>query len=122
MEVNPDRVVSITFELSAAVGAVGAFVVGDFNNWSQSAHPMIRDDTGGFALTVELVSGRFYRYRYWVDGERWENDWNADSYIPNPYGGEDSVVDLAEGSERMVALAASDPSSVGKGSGSTGPR
>ena len=33
-------------------------------------------------------------YRYLVDGERWENDWAADTYAPNDYGGDDSVVDL----------------------------
>ena len=33
-----------------------------------------------------------YRYRYLLDGTRWENAWDADDYVPNPYGGDDSVV------------------------------
>jgi len=33
-------------------------------------------------------------FRYLVDGERWENDWAADAYVPNPFGGEDSVVEV----------------------------
>jgi hypothetical protein len=27
-----------------------------------------------------------------VDGERWENDWEADEYVPNEFSGEDSSV------------------------------
>ena len=39
-----------------------------------------------------LEAGRQYRFRYWLDNERWENDWAADAYLPNPFGSEDSVV------------------------------
>jgi hypothetical protein len=35
-----------------------------------------------------------YRFRYLVDGRSWENDWAADLYVPNGYGGDDSVVDV----------------------------
>ena len=30
--------------------------------------------------------------RYILDGNRWENDWEADSYIRNPFGTDDSLV------------------------------
>ena len=43
---------------------------------------------------LALAPGRTYRYRYLLDGDRWENDWNADAYVPNGFGGEDSVLDL----------------------------
>jgi hypothetical protein len=43
---------------------------------------------------MSLEPGRRYRYRYLADGERWINDWAADDYQPNPYGGDDSVVCL----------------------------
>jgi hypothetical protein len=43
---------------------------------------------------VALEGGRRYRYRYLADGERWINDWAADAYAPNPFGGDDSVVCL----------------------------
>jgi hypothetical protein len=29
-----------------------------------------------------------------VDGERWENDFAADEYAPNPFGSDDSVLKL----------------------------
>ena len=32
------------------------------------------------------------QYRYLLDGARWENDWQADKYLRNEYGGDNSVV------------------------------
>jgi CHAD domain-containing protein len=49
---------------------------------------------GGFVRTVQLEAGRVYRFRYLLDGHRWENDWAADRYVPNVYGSDDSIVDL----------------------------
>jgi hypothetical protein len=54
------------------------------------------------ALVIELPAGRTYQYRYLVDGDRWENDWQADAYAPNDYGGDDSVIDLTENSARRA--------------------
>jgi hypothetical protein len=36
--------------------------------------------------------GRAYRFRYLLDGVRWENDWHADDYVLNVHGSHDSVV------------------------------
>jgi hypothetical protein len=47
---------------------------------------------GTFSVTVKLEPGRAYRFRYLIDGTRWENDWRADRYEPNSFGGDDSVV------------------------------
>jgi hypothetical protein len=41
---------------------------------------------------LDLQSGKEYRFRYLLDGTLWENDWDADSYVPNGFDGEDSVV------------------------------
>src|SRR5881227_1199628 len=87
--------VLVTFEVDAAVHAERANLCGDFNDWSTDEHPMRRRDDGGFTLELELDPGRVYRFRYLLDGERWENDWAADDYVPNEYGGDDSVVDLS---------------------------
>ena len=57
---------------------------------------MSEADGGGFCAVVELERGRSYRFRYHLDGERWENDWAADGYVGNEYGGDDSVVDLTD--------------------------
>jgi 1,4-alpha-glucan branching enzyme len=92
---NPDDhgLALVTFRLPAATGADRACVVGEFNDWSQTATPMAVT-ADGFEATIELPYGRQYRFRYLIDGHRWENDWAADAYVPNEYGGDDSVLDL----------------------------
>jgi len=67
-------------------------LVGDFNNWSVKATPMKRIKNGDYSVNLNLKPGRGYRFRYFIDGCRWENDWNADRYEQNPYGGDDSIV------------------------------
>src|SRR4051812_11639855 len=86
--------VEVTFEVDPAVNAQRANLCGDFNDWNNDANPMRRRDDGGFTVTLQLEPGRSYRFRYLLDGERWENDWAADNYVPNEYGGDDSLVDL----------------------------
>ncbi len=85
---------SVTFTLDPGVGAQTAAVCGEWNDWSAGADVMHRDAGGGFSLTVDLDAGRAYRFRYLLDDQRWENDWAADAYLPNSFGGDDSVVDL----------------------------
>ena len=82
--------ISVTFELPAAVGSDHVVVLGDFNDWS-SPTPMKRRKDGSHSATVRLDPGR-YRFRYLLDGSRWENDWSADAYEPNGYGSDDSVL------------------------------
>ena len=91
---------SVTFTLAAAVGAGHAAVCGEWNNWSADRDVMGPAE-GGFTHTVELEPGRRYRFRYLLDGYRWENDWAADSYLPNEHGGDDSVVDLTALAEEV---------------------
>jgi 1,4-alpha-glucan branching enzyme len=85
----------VTFSLpkEAAPEAESVFILGDFNNWSPEANPLTRLDEGNFTITLELEIGRAYRFRYMIDGWKYENDWFADRYEPNPYGGEDSIGD-----------------------------
>ena len=84
--------VNVTFELPADVVAGQAVIFGDFNGW-QNGTPMKKRKDGSHSATVKLEPGR-YRYRYLIDGERWENDWSADAYVPNDYGSDDSVVEV----------------------------
>jgi hypothetical protein len=84
----------VTFRLpKEAVGAAGGVVVvGDFNDWDKKATPMKRLRSGDFEITIALGAGKEYRFRYLIDGSRWENDWCADNYYPNSYGCDDSVL------------------------------
>lgn len=84
----------VTFTVPATVEAEEVYVCGEFNDWDEASHPLTRRKDGRFSATVTLETGRDYRFRYLLDGERWENDWEADAYIPNAFGSEDSVVKL----------------------------
>lgn len=84
----------VTFKLPAEAGAVKAALCGDFNNWDPDTHPMRKLKDGSFSATVSLPAGKAYSFRYFLDGSRWENDWEADAYVPNRYGTEDSVVEI----------------------------
>ena len=84
----------VTFSLPAGVNAQNACLCADFNDWNQTTHPMKGRKDGSFTLTISLKPGRQYRYRFLLDGERWENDWAAESYLPNSLGSEDSLVTI----------------------------
>jgi len=84
--------VDVTF-IHPVNGADVVTLVGDFNGWADSANPMTIED-GHASCTVALPVGEVHRFRYLIDGTAWANDWAADSYLPNDFGGDDSVVDL----------------------------
>ncbi|MBV9659793.1 MAG: isoamylase early set domain-containing protein [Acidimicrobiales bacterium] len=81
----------VTFSLPREVKAHEVSLCGDFNDWSPAAHPLKKYKDGHFAVSVNLPSG-VYRYRFLIDGLRWENDWQAEEYAANDYGSEDSVI------------------------------
>lgn len=83
---------TFTLPKDAAPEAQSVAIVGDFNNWDREATPMKRLKNGDFTVTLELQRDREYRFRYLIDGSRWENDWHADRYERNRYGDDDSVV------------------------------
>jgi 1,4-alpha-glucan branching enzyme len=89
---RPLKAVKVAFTLPAGVDANDVALCGDFNEWRSDDIKLARDGNGGWSTTVALEPGRAYRYRYLLDGQRWENAWNADQYVPNPYGGDDSVL------------------------------
>jgi len=85
--------VSFIVTPEAAKGVGGITIVGDFNNWDRSADPLIRGADGSWKAVLVLDAGREYQFRYLFDALRWENEWNADKYLPTPYGdSENSVV------------------------------
>ncbi len=82
----------VTFKLPVEVEAETAVLVGDFNDWDVESKPMRKLKDGSFSQTVSLTTGSSYRFRYLLDGQRWENDWEADDYLPNEHGTDDSIV------------------------------
>lgn len=88
---KPDHV-AVTFRIPVSVVAVSADLVGEFTDWGLVSMQPNKD--GSLSATFDLAVGHAYRFRYLLDGARWENDRAADNYVPNDYGGDDSVVDL----------------------------
>lgn len=41
---------------------------------------------------MDLELGHAYQFRYLRDGEEWVNDGQADAYVSNPYGSDNSVI------------------------------
>lgn len=85
-------VTKVTFVLPEDIRAETCHLVGDFNDWDETATPMTRRKNGRFTVTLDLETGQEYQFRYLVDGAEWHNDWNADQYVPNPFTGDNSVV------------------------------
>lgn len=85
-------VCKVTFRLTKeqAQSAEAVYLVGDFNEWSEDATPMKKLKNGDFTLGLDLESGKDYQFRYFLDGETWENDWDADDYVPSSVGDVDN--------------------------------
>lgn len=84
----------VTFRLpkDAAPKAATVVLVGEFNDWDTKATPMTRLRNGEFKVTVDLPTGKEYQFRYLIDNDVWENDWEADKYASSGIGGTDNSV------------------------------
>jgi len=83
----------VTFQLPDTLHADSVHLVGDFNDWDKCSLPLNRAHRNGpWEVTIEVERGRTYHFRYLVDGSVWQNDWDADGYAANPFGGNNSVL------------------------------
>jgi predicted flap endonuclease-1-like 5' DNA nuclease len=98
--------VTFTLPLEAAQGGKEVRILGDFNEWSWEKGYKMKPGKNDFTTEVELVSGSEYQFRYLIDNHIWENDWNADNYLPNPFGVYNSVLSLREVAAAATAKAA----------------
>lgn len=73
-------------------GATSVFVAGTFNDWSPTATPMLKFDTGIWARRISLAPGD-YEYRFIIDGV-WIPDPRAEQMTLNAYGGLNSIVSV----------------------------
>ena len=88
-------VCKVTFQMpkEATADAKSVKIVGDFNAWNiKKGVPMKALKNGTFKAVVELETGKEYQYRYLINNEIWENDWEADKYVETEFGVENSVV------------------------------
>ena len=94
LKTKPVCKVTFTLPKSAVEGAQEVKVLGNFNDWNwENGAPMKAEKTEYKAI-LELETGRSYEFRYMMDNGQWENDHQADAYVPNEYGGDNSVITL----------------------------
>ena len=80
----------VTFEFNRSdVTSVALFA--DFNNW-QAIEMKFNRKTRSFKTKVRLPKGKIYHFRYLLNNLEWENDYEADQYLPNEFGSDNSVV------------------------------
>jgi len=86
----------VTFSLPKEAVTKGKSValVGEWNDWNEKKAVKMKAGKGNYTATVELETGRNYEFRYLIGKSKWENDWQADGYVPNPFGFDNSVVSV----------------------------
>lgn len=81
-----------TFSITAPT-AMSVLLAGDFTHWQQAAIPMEKQAGGIWKTVVKLGPGT-HHYRFIVDGQ-WRDDPACTLHVANPYGGENSVRQVA---------------------------
>lgn len=93
---TPKRTIcKVTFSIPEEWAENDVKLVGDFNDWDKESDSLEKNN-GKWEITMRLKPENNYRFKYLIDGERWENDDAADQYVPNEYGSEDSVVEIGK--------------------------
>lgn len=69
------------------------YLVGTFNGWEPHRTPMKKLRDGTWTVAIQLSAGR-HEYRILADGH-WRDDPKASHYERNPFGGRNSVVEVA---------------------------
>jgi hypothetical protein len=79
-ETDAGCVARVTFSLPKSTWANHIALVGAFDNWNPTAHPLLQDHAGNWTLSVDLEPDRAYALCYLRDGQ-WTVDDHADGYI-----------------------------------------
>ena len=64
-------------------------LAGEFNGWNTTTHPMMKDKSGVWKISLNLLPGA-YQYRFFVDGG-WQGDPESKECVPNPFGSHNCV-------------------------------
>jgi 1,4-alpha-glucan branching enzyme len=68
-------------------------LVAEFNEW-QPIEMKFNKKTKAFRAKVRLPKDSSFHFRYLLNNAEWENDEQADNYVPNSFGTDNSVVVL----------------------------
>lgn len=97
---------NVTFSMPPLAGITQMYLVGEFNEWNETGTPMQQADDGSWTVKLTLEGDRDYQYRYRDNNGVWHNDWEADAYVRNTYGSDNSVVNLMNGATPKDRVAA----------------
>ena len=79
------------------------FVIGEFNGWSRTSHPLADEDgDGAFELAVPMEPGRF-QYKFTADGAEVMDEANPEQ-VPNGFGAFNNVLTIAPRHEGRAVL------------------
>ena len=80
----------VTFEFEREdVSSVELFC--DFNGW-KAVEMKFNKKSQSFKIKLRLPIDGSYHFRYLLNHSEWENDAQADQYLPNDFGSDNSVV------------------------------
>ena len=85
LRTDQGQIARVTFTLPESLWADTICLVGDFDGWNPSAHPLEHRRDGSWALTLDLPVGRAFEFYYLHDGQ-WMSDSQADGYVHAPDG------------------------------------
>jgi 1,4-alpha-glucan branching enzyme len=85
MRTGQGEIARVTFTLPDSLWADTIYLVGDFDAWDSSAHPLAHRRDGSWELALDLPVGRTYEFYYLRDGQ-WMSDSQADGYVHAPEG------------------------------------
>ena len=94
-EAVQSQINTVSFVLEAPQ-AHSVSVAGDFNDWDTQSHPLQKDLSGVWRITVPLPPGR-YEYQFYLDGY-WHNDPLSTQRVRNLFGTENDVIEVPTGS------------------------
>lgn len=82
--------VEVTFEFSRE-DLKSVALAGEFNDW-QPVSMKLNKKENSFRTKIRLPKDSEFKFKYLLNEAEWENDYQADKYMPNSLGSEDSIV------------------------------
>jgi 1,4-alpha-glucan branching enzyme len=90
--VDKNAVVKVTFALPLDAAPQPVSVVGDFNGWDPSAHPLRKRTNGTRSVSVTVRAGGCYQFKYLAADGTWFCDDEADAHELNEFHATNSVL------------------------------
>ncbi|UUM33073.1 isoamylase early set domain-containing protein [Vibrio japonicus] len=83
--------VEVTFELPASEVEQSAAIVADFLDWQPAEMKKVAK-TKSYKFKTRLPKDAHFEFRYLVDDNKWVNDPQSDTFKPNVFGEDNSLV------------------------------